>query len=132
MQLILSDDLTEEKALFYWEQEAFGRESIFPQQKSDSNHHAHLPFDNPKDYMVQKLNTQLREQGKNPFYDYSLPVAILRLKQAIGRTSRFQDQKGIVGPLIGSAGGDQTIWKTNFRWLEASVAPSHNSERAAC
>ena len=55
-----------------------------------------LPFDNPKDYMVQKLNTQLREQGKNPFYDYSLPVAILRLKQAIGRTSRFQDQESLV------------------------------------
>ena len=55
-----------------------------------------LPFDNPKDYMVQKLNTKLREQGKNPFYDYSLPVAILRLKQAIGRTSRFQDQESLV------------------------------------
>ena len=46
--------------------------------------------------MVQKLNTKLREQGKNPFYDYSLPVAILRLKQAIGRTSRFQDQESLV------------------------------------
>ena len=65
MQLILSDDLTEEKALFYWEQEASGRESIFPNKRSDSNHHA-PSFDNPKDYMVQKLNTQLREQGKIP------------------------------------------------------------------
>jgi len=55
-----------------------------------------LPFDNPKDYMVQKLNNHLREQGKNPFYDYSLPVAILRLKQAIGRTSRTQDQESLV------------------------------------
>ena len=35
-------------------------------------------------------------KGKNPFYDYSLPVAILRLKQAIGRTSRFQDQESLV------------------------------------
>ena len=33
MQLILSDDLTEEKAIFYWEQEASGRESIFPNKK---------------------------------------------------------------------------------------------------
>ena len=65
MQLILSDDLTEEKALFYWEQEALGGSRFFPTKRSDSNHHA-PSFDNPKDYMVQMLNTQLREQGKNP------------------------------------------------------------------
>ena len=68
----------------------------FSQQKEVIQIITRLPFDNPKDYMVQKLNTQLREQGKNPFYDYSLPVAILRLKQAIGRTSRFQDQESLV------------------------------------
>lgn len=55
-----------------------------------------LPFDNPKDFMVQKVNAQLRDQGKNPFYDYSLPVAILRLKQAIGRTSRSDEQESLV------------------------------------
>ena len=46
--------------------------------------------------MVQKVNAQLRDQGKNPFYDYSLPVAILRLKQAIGRTSRSDEQESLV------------------------------------
>ena len=46
--------------------------------------------------MVQKVNSQLRQEGKTPFYDYSLPVAILRLKQAIGRTSRFQEQESVV------------------------------------
>lgn len=55
-----------------------------------------LPFDNPKEFMVQKVNAQLRDQGKNPFYDYSLPVAILRLKQAIGRTSRSDEQESLV------------------------------------
>ena len=55
-----------------------------------------LPFDNPKDFMVQKVNAQLRDQGKNPFYDYSLPVAILRLKQAIGRTNRSDEQESLV------------------------------------
>ncbi len=44
---------------------SFWEESIFPNKRSDSNHHA-PSFDNPKDYMVQKLNTQLREQGKIP------------------------------------------------------------------
>jgi len=55
-----------------------------------------LPFDNPKEFMVQKVNAQLRDQGKNPFYDYSLPVAILRIKQAIGRTSRSDEQESLV------------------------------------
>ena len=68
----------------------------FSQQKEVIQIITRLPFDNPKDYMVQKLNNHLREQGKNPFYDYSLPVAILRLKQAIGRTSRTQDQESLV------------------------------------
>ena len=66
MQLILSDDLTEEKALFYWELEASGGCRFFP-TKEVIQIITRLPFDNPKDYMVQKLNTQLREQGKNPF-----------------------------------------------------------------
>ena len=68
----------------------------FSQQKEVIQIITRLPFDNPKDYMVQKVNSQLRQEGKNPFYDYSLPVAILRLKQAIGRTSRFQEQESVV------------------------------------
>ena len=46
-----------------------------------------IPFDNPSDFFVQKLHEALRLEGKNPFYDYSLPLAILRLKQALGRSS---------------------------------------------
>ena len=51
-----------------------------------------IPFDNPKDPFVQKVNSHLRKEKKNPFYDYSLPLAILRLKQALGRTRRREDQ----------------------------------------
>ena len=68
----------------------------FSQQREVIQIITRLPFDNPKNYMVQKVNSQLRQEGKNPFYDYSLPVAILRLKQAIGRTSRFQEQESLV------------------------------------
>ena len=55
-----------------------------------------LPFDNPKDVFVQKLNAYLKEEGKNPFYDYALPVAILRLRQAMGRVRRREDQESAV------------------------------------
>ncbi|HEL9633294.1 TPA: bifunctional DnaQ family exonuclease/ATP-dependent helicase [Streptococcus suis] len=55
-----------------------------------------LPFDNPKDRFVQKINHHLREQGKNPFYDYSLPMMMIKLKQAIGRTNRHDQQDSVV------------------------------------
>lgn len=55
-----------------------------------------LPFDNPKDRFVQKINHHLREEGKNPFYDYSLPMMMIKLKQAIGRTNRHDQQDSVV------------------------------------
>ncbi|HFU4501143.1 TPA: bifunctional DnaQ family exonuclease/ATP-dependent helicase [Streptococcus suis] len=55
-----------------------------------------LPFDNPKDRFVQKINHHLREEGKNPFYDYSLPMMMIKLRQAIGRTNRHDKQDSLV------------------------------------
>lgn len=55
-----------------------------------------LPFDNPQDLFVQKINQELKDQKKNPFYDYSLPMMILRLQQAVGRTSRRSQQVSAV------------------------------------
>ena len=55
-----------------------------------------LPFDNPQNVFTQKMNRRLRLEGKNPFYDYSLSVAILRLKQALGRTVRHRKQQSAV------------------------------------
>lgn len=55
-----------------------------------------LPFDNPKDRFVKKINHHLREQEKNPFYDYSLPMMMIKLRQAIGRTNRHDKQDSLV------------------------------------
>ncbi|HFU4221819.1 TPA: bifunctional DnaQ family exonuclease/ATP-dependent helicase [Streptococcus suis] len=55
-----------------------------------------LPFDNPKDRFVQKINHHLREQEKNPFYDYSLPMMMIKLRQAIGRTNRNSKQQSVI------------------------------------
>ena len=55
-----------------------------------------LPFDNPEDPFIKKVNRQLTASGKHPFYDYSLPLTILRLKQAIGRSKRREDQMSAV------------------------------------
>ena len=55
-----------------------------------------LPFQNPEDPFTKKINQELRQEGKNPFYDYQLPMAIIRLKQALGRTVRRVEQKSCV------------------------------------
>lgn len=55
-----------------------------------------LPFENPKDRFVQKVNQRLREEGKHPFYDYSLPMMMIKLQQAIGRTNRHERQDSVV------------------------------------
>ncbi|MGT2926374.1 bifunctional DnaQ family exonuclease/ATP-dependent helicase [Streptococcus cuniculipharyngis] len=52
-----------------------------------------LPFDNPKDKLVEKINRDYRHKGYDPFDDYTLPVMTLRLFQALGRGQRRQDQK---------------------------------------
>lgn len=55
-----------------------------------------LPFDNPKDRFVRKVNDRLRREGKNPFYDFSLPMMMVKLKQALGRTTRTTTQQSTV------------------------------------
>ncbi|MFC3932795.1 bifunctional DnaQ family exonuclease/ATP-dependent helicase [Streptococcus dentapri] len=55
-----------------------------------------LPFDNPQEHFTKKLKRQLSLAGKKPFYDYSLPVTVLRLKQAIGRSKRKEYQRSAV------------------------------------
>lgn len=68
-----------------------------------------LPFDNPKDPFYQKLESWFSKQGKNTFNSYSLPMTILRFKQAIGRSQRRWDQRSAIllldnRPLVKSYG----------------------------
>lgn len=55
-----------------------------------------LPFENPQDFLNQKMAAKLRQKGKNPFTAYSLPVMMMRLKQALGRTTRRDHQRSAV------------------------------------
>ena len=55
-----------------------------------------LPFDNPRDPFYQKMESWFSNQGKTAFTDYSLPMTILRFKQAIGRTQRRESQRSAV------------------------------------
>jgi len=51
-----------------------------------------LPFDVPSDPIISARS----ETFEDPFYQYSLPEAILRFRQGFGRLIRTQKDQGIV------------------------------------
>ncbi|WP_044748085.1 ATP-dependent DNA helicase DinG [Bacillus alveayuensis] len=55
-----------------------------------------LPFAPPDDPVIEAKCEQIRVQGGNPFYDLSLPEAIIRFKQGFGRLIRSSHDKGVV------------------------------------
>jgi len=55
-----------------------------------------LPFSVPTHPVVRARIEEIEESGGNAFMDYSLPEAILRLKQGFGRLVRKKDDKGII------------------------------------
>ena len=70
---------------------------------------ARLPFDNPKDPFYQKIESWFSKQGKSTFENYSLPMTVLRFKQAIGRAQRRPEQRSAIllmdnRPLVKSYG----------------------------
>lgn len=60
-----------------------------------------LPFDNPSDPLFKAKSKILQAQGKNPFQELSIPRALLRFKQGIGRLIRSKKDKGVLLVLDG-------------------------------
>ena len=55
-----------------------------------------LPFPVPSEAVASARKEKLKENGKNPFYDYSLPRAVIRFKQGFGRLIRSKKDKGMI------------------------------------
>ena len=55
-----------------------------------------LPFNPPNIPLVEARLEELNKEGKNGFYSYSLPQAILRFRQGYGRLIRTMDDCGVV------------------------------------
>ncbi|MBP7459682.1 MAG: ribonuclease H-like domain-containing protein [Candidatus Delongbacteria bacterium] len=55
-----------------------------------------LPFQVPDEPIIEARLEYLQQQNKNPFYHYTLPEAIIRLKQGLGRLIRHRDDTGII------------------------------------
>ncbi|HEY7510879.1 MAG TPA: helicase C-terminal domain-containing protein, partial [Vicinamibacteria bacterium] len=58
-----------------------------------------LPFASPSDPIVSARIERLRSRGGNPFSDYQVPVAVLMLKQGLGRLIRSRADRGILAVL---------------------------------
>ncbi len=88
-----------------------------------------LPFQNPQEPLTKKINQELIQEGKNAFYDYQLPMAIIRLKQALGRSMRREHQRSLTlildRRIVGKRYGKQIV---NSLVKEATVKTVSRSE----
>jgi len=55
-----------------------------------------LPFEVPTEPIVMARTEDIESHGGNPFYEYSLPRAVLKFKQGFGRLIRSKTDKGRV------------------------------------
>ncbi|MDM8101578.1 MULTISPECIES: ATP-dependent DNA helicase DinG [Oceanobacillus] len=57
---------------------------------------ARLPFQPPNHPVFEAKSHQMKEEGKNPFMNLSLPQAVIKFKQGFGRLIRSSEDRGIV------------------------------------
>jgi len=55
-----------------------------------------LPFSSPGDPVLKARLTAMEQQGRNPFFNYQLPAAVIALKQGVGRLIRDVNDRGVL------------------------------------
>ena len=91
-----------------------------------------LPFQNPQESLTKKINQELIQEGKNAFYDYQLPMAIIRLKQALGRSTRREYQRSLTlildRRIVGKRYGKQIVTSLAKEAIVTTIAQSEVNE----
>jgi ATP-dependent DNA helicase DinG len=67
-----------------------------------------LPFQVPTEPLVAARINQLEQNGEDAFSKYSVPSAVINLKQGLGRLIRSKKDYGILAVL------DSRIWKRKY------------------
>jgi len=55
-----------------------------------------LPFSVPNHPLIEAKLELIEQRGGDPFTEYSLPEAILKLRQGVGRLIRTKTDRGII------------------------------------
>ncbi len=85
-----------------------------------------LPFDPPDDPVNEARVQQMKDAGRNWFGEYTLPLAVLRLKQGIGRLLRTKDDRGVMAIL------DKRLHTKGYgRQVLAALPPARRSDQIA-
>ena len=85
-----------------------------------------LPFDPPDDPVNEARVSKMKEAGVNWFGEYTLPLAILRLKQGLGRLLRTTDDRGVMAIL------DKRLYTKSYgRLVLAALPPARRTMNIA-
>ncbi|MBD3168091.1 MAG: hypothetical protein GF307_01320 [candidate division Zixibacteria bacterium] len=68
----------------------------FPGEKLEVLFIARLPFAVPSEPVVQAMNEYIQTLGRDPFFSFSLPEAVLKFRQGTGRLIRSSTDRGVV------------------------------------
>ncbi len=78
-----------------------------------------IPFAVPSDPIVQARGSAIDESGGNAFFDYSVPAAVITLKQGFGRLIRSLNDRGLLVLL------DNRILKMRYGKVFVSSLPAY-------
>ncbi len=82
-----------------------------------------LPFDPPDDPVNEARVSRMKQAGENWFGNYTLPMAVLRLKQGIGRLLRSKDDRGVMAIL------DKRLYTKSYgRQVLAALPPARRTD----
>jgi ATP-dependent DNA helicase DinG len=83
-----------------------------------------LPFPSPRDPLHEARAEQIQQDGGNSFFEYTLPMMILTLKQGFGRLIRTKTDRGVVAIL-----DDRLSTKRYGSTVLRSLPPARTSRR---